>query len=124
MHRDAGLDVFVTSHQAGEGVDALLRLPLGPFRLSAPVRVVYEIAEPNRRGFAYGTLAGHPESGEEAFVTSIDREDLVSFEVVGFAKPVWLLARLGGPVTRCAQTRVIDRYVRAVELAVTQDESS
>jgi len=30
-------------------------------------RVVYVTAEADRRGFAYGTLPGHPERGEEAF---------------------------------------------------------
>ena len=28
----------------------------GPFRVKAPARVVYVIDEPNRKGFAYGTL--------------------------------------------------------------------
>ena len=32
---------------------------LGPVR--APCRVVYVVDEPDRRGFAYGTLPGHPE---------------------------------------------------------------
>ena len=36
--------------------------------LQAPCRVVYVIDEPDIRGFAYGTLPGHPESGEERFV--------------------------------------------------------
>lgn len=40
----------------------------GPLRLRAPCRVVYTVTESRRRGFAYGTLPGHPECGEEAFV--------------------------------------------------------
>ncbi|MGF2948999.1 DUF1990 family protein [Microbacterium alcoholitolerans] len=33
-----------------------------------PVEVVAVVAEPNRVGFAYRTLPGHPVSGEEAFI--------------------------------------------------------
>ncbi|SIP67631.1 hypothetical protein BN9982_740001 [Mycobacterium tuberculosis] len=33
--------------------------------LRAPCRVVYVIDEPDVRGFGYGTLPGHPVSGEE-----------------------------------------------------------
>ena len=42
-------------------------------RSTAPVRVVYVIDEPNRKGFAYGTLDGHPESGEESWI--VDQTD-------------------------------------------------
>jgi uncharacterized protein (UPF0548 family) len=38
--------------------------------MRAPCRVIYTITEPRRKGFAYGTLPGHPESGEEAFTIS------------------------------------------------------
>ena len=43
---------------------------LGPLR--APCRVVYVVDEPDRRGFAYGTLPGHPETGEELFAVRYD----------------------------------------------------
>jgi uncharacterized protein (UPF0548 family) len=117
MHRAAGLEVHTTQERVTAGADALLRLPVGPFRISAPVRIVAEIAEPDRRGFAYGSLEGHPESGEERFVVSIDRDDFVSFDVIGFSTPATLVARLGGPVTRRVQDRVINRYVDAVRRA-------
>ena len=42
----------------------------GPGR--RPCRVVYVVDEPDRRGFAYGTLPGHPESGEELFLVRYD----------------------------------------------------
>ena len=49
--------------------------------IATPCRVVYVIDEPSRRGFAYGTLPGHPESGEEAFIVEIDETDEVWFSV-------------------------------------------
>ena len=62
----AGLQVSASSPTAMAGAVLLLGLGIGSLRLRAPCRVVYAIDEPRRRGFAYGTLAGHPESGEEA----------------------------------------------------------
>ena len=68
MHRKAGLRVRTSSKRVVRGAVAVLRLGLGPLSFAAPVRVVYVIDEPGRKGFAYGTLPGHPESGEEAFM--------------------------------------------------------
>jgi uncharacterized protein (UPF0548 family) len=34
--------------------------------------VVYVVDEHDRRGFAYGTLRGRPESGEELFAVGYD----------------------------------------------------
>jgi uncharacterized protein (UPF0548 family) len=50
------------------GRDSRLIALLGPVRVREPVRVVAVVDTPDRRGFAYGTLDGHPVSGEEAFV--------------------------------------------------------
>src|SRR5512139_3551990 len=68
MHRRAGLSVCPSSEPVVEDAVAVLRLGWGPIGVKAPVRVVYIVDEPHRKGFAYGTLPGHPESGEEAFV--------------------------------------------------------
>ncbi len=35
------------------------------YRAASPCRVVYEVERPDARGFAYGTLPGHPATGEE-----------------------------------------------------------
>jgi uncharacterized protein (UPF0548 family) len=51
-----------------EGADYWLHFGVRPLALSEPVRVVAVVDEPLRCGFAYGTLEGHPVSGEEAFV--------------------------------------------------------
>src|SRR4051794_30066013 len=41
---------------------------LGPLKVREPIEVVRVIDEPDRQGFAYGTLTGHPLRGEEAFI--------------------------------------------------------
>ncbi len=70
--------------------------------------------EPRRRGFAYGTLPGHPESGEEAFIVEQHDDDSVTFTITAFSRPATWLARLGGPLGRAVQDRVTARYLRAL----------
>lgn len=114
MHRRAGLSVWPSSESVAEDAVAVLRLGWGPLVVNAPVRVVYIVDEPGRRGFAYGTLPGHPESGEEAFVVELQEDDEVRFTISAFSRPSTLLARAGGPISRGIQSRVTRRYLRAL----------
>ncbi|MBU3750991.1 MAG: DUF1990 domain-containing protein, partial [Mycobacterium sp.] len=92
MLRGAGLRVEATTEVARVGTDVLGRL--GPF--IAPCRVVYVIDETDRRGFAYGSLPGHPVSGEEMFGVRYDPVDGAVFgEVVAFSRPATWWSRLG-----------------------------
>lgn len=111
MLRGAGLRVDATTEVAEVGTEVLGRL--GPF--VAPCRVVYVIDEPNRRGFAYGSLPGHAVVGEELFAVRFDpADDGVYSEVVAFSRPATWWSRLGSPVLRLAQQVVSHRYLRAV----------
>jgi uncharacterized protein (UPF0548 family) len=113
VQRGAGL-LVVPGDRVAVGSEHKVGLRLGPFRTWAPCRVVYVVDEPSRKGFAYGTLPGHPERGEESFVVSIDDDGLVEFEVTAFSRPATWFARLGGPVTKLVQRRVTWRYLDAV----------
>lgn len=115
MHRNSGLRVSASSDHVEVDAVVLLRLGPGPVSLKIPCRVIYVIDEPARRGFGYGTLPGHPESGEEVFFVEIDDEGLVTFTVAAFSRPGTLLARLGGPVTWWAQGRALHRYATALQ---------
>ena len=111
MLRGAGLRVEATSEVAAMGSEVIVHL--GPVR--APCRVVYVVDEPDRRGFAYGTLPGHAESGEERFVVRyIAATDEVCAEVVAFSRHATWWSRLGSPVTSMAQRVITDRYLRAL----------
>ena len=96
------------------GSVAVIRLGLGILSVDAPVRVVYVVDEPQRAGFAYGTLPGHPECGEEAFIVELHEDEQVTFSITAFARPSSLLARAGGPLSRGVQSWVTNRYLRAV----------
>lgn len=52
----SGLRVAASSFEAKLDSVVLMRLGLGPAALKIRCRVVTAIDEPNRRGFAYGTL--------------------------------------------------------------------
>jgi uncharacterized protein (UPF0548 family) len=111
MLRGAGLRVAATAEVARVGTDVLGRL--GPF--SAPCRVVYVIDEPNRRGFAYGSLPGHAVAGEEMFGVRYDPTDRTVYsEVVAFSRPARWWSRLGLPVLVLVQRVVTGRYLNAV----------
>jgi uncharacterized protein (UPF0548 family) len=111
MLRGAGVRVDASSEVAA--VDSEVLVGLGP--LHAPCRVVYVIDEADRRGFAYGTLPGHPESGEELFAVRYDTAtDEVNAEVVAFSRHATWWSRLGSPVTSLAQRVITTRYLTAL----------
>jgi uncharacterized protein (UPF0548 family) len=111
----AGLRVSASALAATPGAVVILGLGIGPVGVRAPCRVVYAVDEPRRRGFAYGTLPGHPESGEEAFVIEHHDDDAVSFTITAFSRPATRLARIAGPLGRIAQRRITARYLRSIQ---------
>lgn len=89
-------------------VVAIMGQAVGLWWLNA-CRIVYTIDEsgPIRSfGFAYGTLPGHVESGEERFLVEWDQSsDRVTYEILAFSKPNHILTRLGYPLVRRSQKR-------------------
>lgn len=96
---------------------AVVEMRLGPPRLGVriPCRVVQVVDEPHRGGFAYGTLPGHPETGEERFEVRRGPDGVVAFTVTAFSRPASALARAGGPLSRWVQGRMTERYLRAAD---------
>ncbi|WBU38937.1 DUF1990 family protein [Homoserinibacter sp. YIM 151385] len=95
------------------GDSARLGIPVWPIRFDFPARVVYVVDEPDRKGFAYGTLPGHAEEGEEAFLVSRGGDGSVWVTIRAFSRPAgwwWLLA----PALRIAQAYYTSRYLRAL----------
>jgi uncharacterized protein (UPF0548 family) len=90
-----------------------MRLGAGPVALRIPCRVVDVVDEPDRRGFVYGTLPGHPECGEESFVLERRPDGAIAFTVAAFSRPATLLARIGGPAARGMQRFMTGRYLAA-----------
>ncbi len=86
-------------------------------------RIVYLVEEdaPRARyGFAYGTLTGHAERGEERFTVEWDRQDdSVWYEILAVSKP-GALARLAYPYARRLQKRFANDSKKAIMRAVAE----
>jgi uncharacterized protein (UPF0548 family) len=104
-------------------VVAILAHILGLWWLNASriVLVIDEAGPVRRFGFAYGTLPGHAESGEERFLIEWDQpEGSVYYDILAFSRPRHVLARLGHPLARYIQklfarhsTAAMGRFVQA-----------
>ncbi len=114
MHRRAGVPVRASAERVVIGAVAVLTLGFGRVAVTAPVRVVRVWTEPHRSGFAYGTLPGHPESGEEAFLLELHDNGEVTFTITAFSRPATVLTRAAGPVGRAVQRWATNRYLRSV----------
>ena len=87
---------------------------LGPLTGREPVRVVAVVEEPTRCGFAYGTLDGHPVSGEEAFIVHRSPDGGVWLTLRSLTRPSRGGWRLAFPVLLVAQRWYRHRYLRAL----------
>jgi uncharacterized protein (UPF0548 family) len=116
LHRGQGFRVAPAEPPIAPGTEVVTDVPLaGPVHVLAACRIVWTVDEPDRFGFAYGTLAVHPASGEEAFVVERAPSGEVRARVVAFSRPRHPLARLGGPVTRRQQARATEGYLDALQ---------
>ncbi|MFE3443828.1 DUF1990 family protein [Nocardia sp. NPDC059180] len=112
MQRGTGIFDSASTPTAEPGTLLTVRLGVGPLAITAPCRVVYVLDEPNRRGFAYGTLPGHPESGEELFAVEYDESDDSVYGLVSaFSRSANWYTRLGGPAARIVQRFIAGKYI-------------
>ncbi|OIJ65246.1 DUF1990 family protein [Streptomyces mangrovisoli] len=100
MHRLMGLGITAAADRAAPDVDVTVTLA---GVVKAPCRVVWAVEQYRRAGWAYGTLDGHPESGEEAFVVDRTGDGTVWLTVAAFSRPNRWYSRAAGPATRALQ---------------------
>ena len=96
-----------TPSQSGEVV-ALMAWAAGLWTLNC-CRIVYVVDESgpiSKFGFAYGTLPGHVERGEELFLIEWDQStNTVWYDILAFSRPNHFLTQLGYPLVRRTQKR-------------------
>ena len=111
-----------TPLRAGEVVAVVAR-SMGLWWTNA-ARIVYVVDEPiestddavAKFGFAYGTLPGHVEMGEELFLVEWDQAtDAVTYNILAFSRPRHPLARLGRPLVRRLQQRFREDSAAAMQ---------
>jgi uncharacterized protein (UPF0548 family) len=115
VHAGAGLHVAASADRAAVGEVVVLTFGARRLGIRAPCRVVEVLDGPDRRGFVYATLPGHPESGTESFVLERGGGGELVFTVEAVSRAASSLARLGGPLTRRVQSAITERYLRAAD---------
>ncbi|MFW0789595.1 DUF1990 family protein [Gordonia sp. CPCC 205333] len=111
----SGIRVASSSPTISVGTVATLTIGVGPIGMKAPVRVVDVLDEPRHVVFTYGTLPGHPESGEERFGIRQSSDGLIEFEIRAFSRHQSVLTRIGGPAGRIAQGLITRRYLSSLK---------
>jgi uncharacterized protein (UPF0548 family) len=116
VHRGAGLSL-VADGPVRTGTTVVLAAPMPVAgHVLAACRVVRTFEEPDRVGFAYGTLPLHPEEGEEAFVVERNPDGTTgTFTIEVFWRAHHPLAKLAGPVAKVLQRRATRRYLEAAK---------
>lgn len=111
----SGMAVDASEPRIQLGTVVQMRLGPGRFTITIPCRVVRVVEEPDRVGFAYGTLPGHPERGEEAFYVERDPDGSVWVRIVAFSRAGRWFSRAGAPLARLVQIAITARYLRALD---------
>jgi uncharacterized protein (UPF0548 family) len=88
-----------------------------------PARIVFIVDDDDgqvrRSGFAYGTVRGHGEQGEETFIIEWRRaDDSVWYDLRSFSRPGELLTKLSNPIVRSLQRRFARESTQAMLEAV------
>lgn len=96
------------------GTSATLTMHAFGRTVLAPVRVVSIIDENDRKGFAYGTLEGHPLSGEESFVVERTPDGSVWLQIRQFSQPSSRGWRFVAPFVRRQQKVMAEKYLEAL----------
>ena len=120
-HRLPGMSVFPRSQKILSGATVVITLGTPLVALAIPCRIVSVIDGQTSWGFAYGTLPGHPEQGEEAFLVSLSPDKSVRFDIKAFSRPSDPLVRLSGPIGRAIQKGGTRGYSRALQRFVEVD---
>ena len=115
--RAAGLRIRATGPAGTPGTVVVLTAGLPRFGYDIPCRVVWGSTEGQERGFSYGTLPGHPESGEERFTVRLTDDGDVVYTIRVFFRLASPAARLAGPVSLVLQRAATARYVAGIRRA-------
>jgi uncharacterized protein (UPF0548 family) len=115
-HRLPGIRVFPEGQPIEIGATVIVTMGTARLSLAAPCRIVsLRDADASQWGFAYGTLPGHPEQGEEAFTLSMSPDETVRFEITAISRPADAMVRLSGPIERLIQARATRGYLHALQ---------
>jgi uncharacterized protein (UPF0548 family) len=117
-HQGIGARPHPPRAELAEGTTLLVVAPFGPLEMAVPNRIVAVVDEPARFGFAYGTLAGHDEVGEELFLAEAVAPGRLRLSATIHARPGSRPARAVGPLVTLLSHAAARRYLEAWAAAV------
>jgi uncharacterized protein (UPF0548 family) len=112
------LELHGAAPPVSEGQVVATLVSVGGLWFFNPCEVVYTAQSDDFAEFAYGTLRGHPEQGEERFRVCLDpATQTVKYVIDAFSRPAIFLTRLGAPLARRMQLRFAKSSARALARA-------
>jgi uncharacterized protein (UPF0548 family) len=120
-HRLTGVNVFPKGAPVRSGETVVVTLGSPFLALAAPCRIVRVLDDVGQWGFAYGTLPGHPERGEESFVVTMASDESVRFTIGSLSRPGDRIVGFAGPFARGIQVLATKGYLRALHRHVERE---
>jgi len=114
------IEPFPAADPVAPGVTLVLRVRHLGFWSLISNRILYTVDEPTRFGYAYGTLTGHAEQGEERFLVERTPGGEVFYDILAFSRPRHWAARLAKIYTRALQRRFVVESLAAVATAASR----
>jgi uncharacterized protein (UPF0548 family) len=116
-HRGVGFEIVPPDAPVEVGTTLLVVVRWGPFHVLARNRIVAVVDEPRRFAWAYGTVDGHPEQGEEAFLVEQLDDGTVRLTIRTESGPASWSAKLVAPLVHRWQIAALRGYLRAIAVA-------
>ena len=114
LHKIPGVRVYPVAPIIALSTTVVVTIGAPFAAIAAPCRITRVVDDKSRYGFAYGTLPGHPEKGEEAFIVSLQSNNEVILQLTAFSAPGTQLTRVAGPLGRGFQCLATEGYARAM----------
>lgn len=96
-HQTKWTTTFPRSRSIVAGESLIVLIGSRALSIAAPCRIVSVVDDEDVVGFAYGTLPGHPEQGEESFQICRSEDGAVIFKISPFSRPRSNIVKLAGP---------------------------
>lgn len=119
VHAGSGFRAVDVPDRVEVGATSVWEVPFGPLHPRVACRVFAVVHESRRAGFGHGALEGHPQSGWESYVVSLDEDDVVHLRVRVVWRPAAWWMRAAGPFGRLALHVLLTRNLHALDPVVS-----
>ncbi len=115
VHYGSGFHPVAVPDEVSVGAVSQWRVTFGPLRPAVACRVFAVTNSAEVAGFGHGALTGHPQSGWESYLVTLDPDNEVRLTIRVVWRPATALMRLTGPAAPWVLNRVLTRNLRALE---------